>query len=321
LVGLFDKVGSNPTFEAVLAAYRELKGVDYDVIVSVGGGSVLDTAKVVTAIDASGSEKWINDHLKGGTPFPELFSPKPVIAIPTTAGTGSEVTMWATVWDMKKNRKYSLNHPKLYPKMAFLDPELTLSLPQEVTIYTGLDALSHAMESVWNKNHNPVSDVLALRAMGLIRKHLPKVIKDSNNINLRTLLLRASLLAGLAFSNTQTTLAHSISYPLTAYFGLPHGLACALPLPHLMEFNGGKNFERVKIMAGPLASDVSVESMKKSVILLFKKLGVSTQLEDYGISENDVKKICEAAITPERSDNNIAKINQRDIITLVKKMF
>ena len=113
LVALFDKVEPNPTFETIKAAYRELKLVEYDLIIAVGGGSTLDIAKAVAAIDASGSENWIDDHLKRGVSFPEPFNPKPVIAIPTTAGTGSEVTMWATVWDMHEQKTYSLNHTRL----------------------------------------------------------------------------------------------------------------------------------------------------------------------------------------------------------------
>jgi len=321
LVALHDKVEPNPTFETVVAAYEELKQIGHDFIIAVGGSSTIDTAKSVAAIQASGGENWISDHLKLGTPFPEPFNPKPVIAIPTTAGTGSEVTMWGTIWDMEEKKKYSINHPSLYPQKAILDPELTLTLPEKETVYSGLDALSHAMESIWNKNHNPVSDTFALKAIELVRKHLPELRHEPSNIDLRTHLLRASLFAGLAFSNTKTALAHSISYPLTAHFGMPHGLACALPLPHLIEFNGVRNFERVKIMAESLGSDINVEFMKKSVILLFRKLEVSTRLKDYGISENDIVKIYESAITSGRADNNIVKFNQCDILTLLKKMF
>ena len=321
LVAVFEKVEPNPTFETIKVAYRELKQFYYDVIIAVGGGSTIDTAKAVAAMNAAGCENWISDHLKCASPFPLNFDPKPVIAIPTTAGTGSEVTMWATIWDMEEKKKYSLSHPLLYCAIALLDPELTLTLPLKETMYSGLDALSHAMEAIWNKNHNPLSDILALEAILLVHDYLPELERDLSSIDLRAKLLRASLFGGLAFSNTKTALAHSISYPLTAHFGLPHGLACALPLPHLIEFNGGKNFERVKIMAESLESDVNVESMTKSVSRLFTRLGISIHLSDYEILENDVTTICESAITPGRADNNITKINQSDIMTLIKKMF
>ncbi|MCK5509073.1 MAG: phosphonoacetaldehyde reductase [Desulfobacterales bacterium] len=321
LVNIFDDVNPNPTFVSVKAVFNELQQCEYDTIIALGGGSTIDTAKAVAAIGMSNNENWIDDHLKHDVSFPKQFNQKPIIAIPTTAGTGSEVTMWGTVWDMEEKQKYSISHSSLYPKQAILDPELTVTLPEKETIYSGLDALSHAMESIWNKNHNPISDAFALKAISLVHNYLPELKKDLTNLDLRVYLLRASLFAGLAFSNTKTALAHSISYPLTAYFGLPHGLACSLPLSHLIEFNGTKNFERVKIMAESLGNNMNVESMRKSVILLFRKLGISTHLKDYGISENDIKKICESAISPGRADNNITKINQNDIMTLVKMMF
>lgn len=321
VVALFDKVKPNPTFETIKAAYRELKQVDYDFIVGVGGGSTIDTAKAVAAINASDSEDWIVDHLKRGNQFPQPFNPKPVIAIPTTGGTGSEVTMWATIWDMEEKKKYSLSHPKLYPKIALIDPELTLSLPEKVTIYSGLDALSHAMEAIWNKNHNPVSDMFALKAIELVRKHLPKLRHVPGNIDLRAFLHSASLFAGLAFSNTKTALAHSISYPLTAHFGIPHGLACALPLPHLLRFNGDRAGEQIIIMAKALDTDKDVKSMVAAITNLFEKLGLSTCLSDYGINKNKAELIANLAITPGRADNNIAEFNQDSLLTLINNMF
>lgn len=321
LVALFDKVEPNPTFETIKAAYGELKQVEYDIIIAVGGGSAIDTAKAVAAIEASGSEDWIDEHLKRGVPIPVPFNPKPVIAIPTTAGTGSEVTMWATIWDMEEKKKYSISHPSLYPKRALLNPELTLTLPEKETIYSGLDALSHAMESIWNKNHNPVSDTFALKAVELVRKYLPKLRHDPGNIDLRTSLLRASLFAGLAFSNTKTALAHSISYPLTAHFNIPHGLACALPLPHLLRFNGDKAFERVAIMASALQADTAVESMAAKIDRIFKRIGIKSSLIDYGIDKSKSDLIADSSITTGRADNNIVDFNKSDLADLINYLF
>ena len=320
LVALFDKVEPNPTFETIKVANRELKQVDYDVIIAIGGGSAIDTAKAIAAIETSGSEGWIDDHLKRGTPFPDIFNPKPIIAIPTTAGTGSEVTMWATIWDMGEKRKYSLSHPRLYPKIALLDFGLTLTLPERETVYSGLDALSHAMESIWNKNHNPISDTFALKAIELIRRHLPELCHNLGNIELRRLLLQASLFAGLAFSNTKTALAHSISYPLTAYFNIPHGLACALPLPLIMRFNGRKDPERIGIMAEALGVDKSPELMASEIVWLFERLGVSNYLKDYDINRGNRELISQLAFTSDRADNNIIQFNSTDIIDLIGQL-
>ncbi len=318
---IFDEVQPNPTFISVKKAFLNLSRYEYNFIIALGGGSTVDTAKIVTASVASGKEDWIEDHLKYGGPFPTEFSPKPIIAIPTTAGSGSEVTMWATIWDMDEKKKYSISHYSLYPIKAILDPELTLTLPEKETVYSGLDALSHAMEAIWNKNHNPISDTFALRSIALICDYLPSLRNNLINLDLRNNLLQASLFAALAFSNTKTALAHSISYPLTTHFGLPHGLASALPLLPLIEFNGTHNFERVKIMANSLRSKATIDSIKESVKRLFKELGVSVHLRDYGITEGAAKKIRESAITYGRTDNNIVKISQYDIMTLVKMMF
>jgi len=321
LVALLDKVEPNPTFETIKAAYRELKQVEYDLIIAVGGGSAIDTAKAVVAIETSGNEVWIYEHLKYNTPITAPFNPKPVIAIPTTAGTGSEVTMWATVWDMEEKKKYSLSHPKLYPKIALLDPELTLTLPEKETIYSGLDALSHAMEAIWNKNSNPVSDTFALKALSLIYDYLPELRSNLTNSVLRTHMLRASLFAGLAFSNTKTALAHSISYPLTAHFGLPHGLACALPLPHILRFNARKAAERIKIMAEAFKADTTAESMISEITNLFERIDLSLSLSDYGIDKSQVELIVNSAFTPGRADNNIAEFNEDDIFNIINQLF
>lgn len=321
LVALFDKVEPNPTFETIIDAYRELKQVEYDLIIAVGGGSAIDTAKAVSMLATVDSDEALNKYLKDGVDIPEDFNPKPMIAIPTTAGTGSEVTMWATIWDMEEKKKYSLSHPKLYTEIALLDPELTLTLPEKETIYSGLDALSHAMESIWNKNHNSVSDTFALKAIELVRKYLPELLHDPGNIDLRTFIFHASLFAGLAFSNTKTALAHSISYSLTAHFGLPHGLACSLPLPHLLKFNGDRANKRILIMANALGSDRNVDSMASEITTLFKRLGLSISLSDYGISKHKSELIANSAITSGRADNNIVEINHQDIVGLIELLF
>jgi phosphonate metabolism-associated iron-containing alcohol dehydrogenase len=320
LVAIFDGVQPNPTFSSIKAAFNELHQYEYDTIIALGGGSTIDTAKAIAAIGASDSEDWIDDHLKRGAPFPQQFAPKPIVAVPTTAGTGSEVTMWATVWDMEKKKKYSISHPSLYPVEAILDPELTLTLPEKETIYSGLDALSHAMESIWNKNHNPVSDTFALKAISLVHDYLPELRDDLNNLNLRSILLRASLFAGFAFSNTKTALAHSISYPLTAHFGMPHGLACALPLPHLLRFNSERTPERIGIMAEALNASKEIKSMASAVTNLFEKIELSTCLADYGIDKSKAELIANSAVTPGRADNNIAEFNQDNLLALINNM-
>lgn len=321
LMGIIDTVLPNPTLESVKETFLNARQYKYDLIIAMGGGSTIDTAKALATIEASGTVEWIADHLKHKVPFPREFQPKPIIAIPTTAGTGSEVTMWGTIWDMVGGKKYSICHSLLYPSKAVLDPELTITLNEKETIYSGLDALSHAMESVWNKNHNPVSDTFALQAMSLVYSNLPELINDLTNLELRSTLLQASLLAGLAFSNTKTALAHAISYPLTALYGLPHGLACSLPLRLLLGFNGICNFDRVSLFAKILGAEPSLASMKEGIDGLFYKLGISMRLSDYGVSRKDAHEIYKAVLSSERTDNNIAQLDQSDLKALIDGLF
>jgi phosphonate metabolism-associated iron-containing alcohol dehydrogenase len=294
--------------------------LDFDLIVALGGGSVIDTAKAIAAMRAVGSPDWIEKHLKDRLPFPAEFQPEPIIAVPTTFA-GSQVTMWATIWDMDEKKKYSVSHPSLYPEKTILDPDPMLSLPRKETIYSALDALSHAMEAVWNKNHNPVSDTLALKAISLIVAYLPRLQSKPADLNIFTALLKASLFSSLAFSNTKTALAHSISYTLTANYGLPHGLACSLTLPSLLEFNGTRRFDRIKQMAAALDSEVDIHAMVKNLKGLFRDINVSLCLADHGISREDVEIIVDSAITPERADNNIVDIGKDDLSFLIKSLF
>jgi alcohol dehydrogenase class IV len=228
--------------------------------------------------------------------------------------------MWATIWDFDEKKKYSLSHASLYPRKAILDPELTLTLPENETVNGGLDALSHAMEAIWNKNHNPISDTYAIEAIDLIIDHLPSLKNDMRNLDLRAALLRASLCAGLAFSNTRTALAHSISYALTSHLGIPHGLACALPLPLLIEFNGAHDFERIKKMSKPLRTEPNLTLMQEKIYCFLAELGISSRLSDYGADKQDIGMLVESAYTPERADNNIKSVDRDELEELVRRL-
>ena len=182
------------------------------VVVALGGGSVIDTAKVLAAAHKGFAP--VMDYVETARHGGDL-DPLPLIALPTTAGTGSEVTCWATIWDTASGRKHSLAHPGLYPETAVIDPSLMLDKPVPLTRATGLDALSHALESIWNKNANPVSTRHAVFAARTILRDLPPLLAAPRNGDLRGSLAEAALSAGLAFSNTKTAIAHNLSYPVT----------------------------------------------------------------------------------------------------------
>jgi alcohol dehydrogenase len=320
LVGVLDIVHGYPTFDTIRDTHEKIAAYDFDIVIALGGGSAIDTAKLVAASETSDSADWLSKHLKDGQDFPEPFLPRPIIAVPTTAGTGSEVTQWATIWDFDEKKKYSMSHSSLYPMTAILDPSLTLTLSEQETLNGGLDALSHAMEAIWNKNHNPISDAFALDAIRTIIENLPLLKNDLQNIDLRTTLLCASLCAGMAFSNTKTALAHSISYPLTAHLDLPHGLACALPLPLLIDYNGTHDFERIKKLAEPLRTGPTLKAMQERMYSFITELGISSKLRDYGADDGKAALIAESAYSPERADNNIRPVSRDDLANIIQKL-
>ena len=205
---------------------------------------------------------------------------KPIYAIPTTSGTSSELTHWATIWDNDAFIKHSLSDESLYPKEAIYDPNLTLSLPRETTIYTALDALSHSFESIWNNNANPISTHYALMAIEIILRDLVDLSANLDSLPLRTRIMQASIYAGLAFSNTQTALAHALSYPLTMKFGTPHGLACSFSLPLLLE-----------CLPKDSEADALLSPFRERLLGLFEKLEISTNPKEYGLDSAFIEEI------------------------------
>lgn len=201
-------------------------------IVAVGGGATMDLAKAACHRPRSRAFDDLAAWIRGERSMP-LLDPIPLVAVPTTAGTGSEVTPWATLWDTDAPtaRKLSLHRAGGYPRAAVVDPESTRSCPPQVTRDSGLDALSHALEAIWNRNATAVTDALAIDAARQVLAALPALLAAPDRMDLRERMSLAALQAGLAFAQTQTALAHALSYEVTLTRGTPHGLACAIWLP------------------------------------------------------------------------------------------
>jgi phosphonate metabolism-associated iron-containing alcohol dehydrogenase len=274
-----------------------------EVIVAVGGGSTLDTAKALMVGTSGNAFDELLASLVSGCTFTPPYV-KSLIAVPTTAGTGSEVTPWATVWDRSvKMKKYSLHLKETWPEAAVVDPELMLTLPASVTLQSGLDALSHALESIWNVNANPVSDTFATSAAREMMVTLPALMSDLGNVELRASASLAALKAGFAFSNTKTALAHSISYEMTLHHGLPHGIACSFTLPMVLERAMGKRADRDQVLSRifpcPLADAPAYLAQ------FLESLQVSTRFDSYGVSEPEAQKMIADALEGVRGKNFI----------------
>ena len=297
---VIDNVTQNPDYpmlEESCRLFGEAKG-EIGVIVAMGGGSVIDTAKVIAA--SGGAFSAVRRFLETGEGA-EALAQVPIIAVPTTSGTGSEVTCWATVWDSDAQKKYSLNLPGLYPEHAVVDPELMLAAPRGLTVSTGLDALSHSLESIWNINANPVSSVLAVTAASDVLDVLPALADDLGNLDHRTRMAQAAMVAGLAFSNTKTALAHSVSYPITLKHGVPHGIACSFSLPMVMRWVAGNDADCDTALKRIFGPDLKAGADRLEAFL--EGLGVATRPEAHGVEPDEWKGLVEEALAGERGRN------------------
>ena len=232
---------------------------------------------------------------------------KTLIAVPTTAGTGSEVTPWATIWDREAQRKHSLHLPETWPSIAIVDPELMLSLPASVTLQSGLDALSHALEAIWNVNANALSDTFAVAAVQQIFETLPLLMEKLDDLELRARMALAALQAGMAFSNTRTALAHSISYEMTLRYGLPHGIACSFPLPMVLRRAIGQDAGRDAVLERALGP---LDRAPQRLSDFIERLGVKTHFSDYGVSSEQADRMVAHALTGARGKNFIGTVHK-----------
>lgn len=295
-------VEANPSFNGLKLACRTFGAASNppEVIVAFGGGSVIDTAKAlaVSLGDFSNVQGILQG--RGGAGAPKAT---PIIAVPTTSGTGSEVTCWATIWDTDAGKKYSLNRPDLYPEHAIIDPATSLGVPRNLTLATGLDALSHALESLWNVNANPVSANHAVFAACELLDALPKLLTRLDDVRLRARVAQASLFAGLAFSNTKTALAHSLSYYLTLHHGTVHGIACSFTLPAVMRSVIGRNETCDLALQRIFGADLLAGADRLETFL--RELGVSTRPTDYGVTQEKWLRAIDDAMNGERGRNFI----------------
>lgn len=271
-----------------------------DVIVALGGGSVIDSAKVFAA--AGGDFARVRTFLetKQGA---EALGATPIVAVPTTAGTGSEVTCWGTVWDEANGKKYSLARPNLYPSHAVIDPRLMLGKPHRLTVSTGLDALSHALESLWNVSTNPVTANHAVLAATEIMEVLPLLARNLSDLGLRERMAQASLFAGLAFSNTKTAIAHSLSYPITLRHGVQHGIACSFTLPAIL-----RSMTEAEGVCGEALRRIFGRDLEAGAVRLERMLaalGIATDPRSYGIDAGEWRALVADAFEGERGRNFI----------------
>lgn len=311
-----DTVTENPGLESLQAEIDRLKESEtYDVAIAFGGGSSMDAAKVINTALAEECRHFSLANLIQNPLNHANAAKKPLYIVPTTAGTGSEVTPFATVWDYHLKKKLSMHGPNMWASEAFVDAELTDSVPLETTISTGLDALNQAAESVWNKNANSITLGYATRALLLAFEALPKLASDKGTLIHRDKMSEASVLAGLAISHTRTALCHSISYPLTAHFGVPHGLACAFTMPYVLQLNLAADDGRFRDLSVALTGYENTIELINCFEDIHKIMEVRRLVKSMVPSLDDLLALETEMHVPGRSDNNLVDVkNVSDLL-------
>lgn len=283
--GIFSDVRPNPTTENVDNCVALMRQLNADFAIALGGGSPMDCCKAASAI-AKGDDV-ISSYHTGGKPI-NKYEAIPMIAITTTSGTASEVTNISVLTDLDKKLKNPMNDPAMYPKIAVIDPELTLSVPPQITASTGLDVLSHAVESYWATIHQPVCSACSIHSARLVFEWLEKAYNEPNNLEAREKMAEASIVAGVAFSHPRTTGSHACSFPLTNIYGVPHGEACAFTLDYFIKFNAKYADEngRIKAFARDCGFD-SPEAMADEIMAMKKRMGMRTTLSEIGCTTDE----------------------------------
>ena len=309
-VAVFSDVVADPPETVVLQAASHARQLGTELVIGLGGGSSMDVAKLI-AVLATGDQPLASMYGIGNVRGPRL----PLIQIPTTAGTGSEVTPISIV-TTGATTKMGVVSPLLYADLAILDAQLTVGLPPLVSAATGIDAMVHAIEAYTTRHKkNPLSDALARQALTLISANLRTVCTDGTNLAAREAVLLGAMLAGQAFANAPCAAVHALAYPIGGVFHVPHGLSNSLVLPHVLRFNAthalGHYAELAEILAPGVSGSTHVraESLIAAMEQLAQDVGIATRLRDVGIAESDLDRLADDAMLQTRLLGN----NPRDV--------
>ena len=308
---------SNPELTQLYEMYCQTRMLNVGLVIAIGGGSVLDVGKSLCCL--YGKDISSEEDLRSMIRTKTYGSPAcPWIGIPTTAGTGSEVTCWATIWDSPNNAKYSVDTPENYAYAAVVDPTLAASMPLKLAVSSALDAVAHATESYWAKASNTVSKALSLRAIRTIMGSIDTLLADSTNQDAHDAMAKGSMLAGLAFSNTRTTACHSISYPLTMQCHIPHGVAVSLLLGPVLDLNLPAIAD-VDALLDAFGVKEPYQAGERITAIL-EAAGHRVHLRQWGASEEMLPELVAHSITKGRADNNPVELTETVVYNILKSI-
>lgn len=312
-----------PTIENIEEVFQAISKEQYDVLIGFGGGSVLDATKILSVLQTNNQS--IRELL--GTDL--VKNPgTPTILIPTTSGTGSEVTPNAIVTLPDEELKIGIVSKYLLPKLVVLDPVLTLSLPRPITAATGMDAFTHSLESFISNKSNLISDMVALESIRLISSSIIEAYQNGNSVEAREKMLVGSMYGGMALTSAGTAAVHALAYPLGGKFKIPHGVANSMLLPHVMEFNMDAIEDRLFLVAEPMG--IKIEGFSKTevaqkvvnrIVEWTNVLEIPQNLKEYGVKEEDVPELALSASKVTRLlNNNPKEVSLKDMEGIYRKL-
>ncbi|MCT2345795.1 iron-containing alcohol dehydrogenase [Niallia taxi] len=312
-----------PTVENIEDVFQQTSNTQYDVLIGIGGGSVLDTTKILSVLMTN--DKQVRELL--GTDMVEKAG-VPTVLIPTTSGTGAEVTPNAIVTIPEEELKIGIVSNHLLPALVVLDPLLTVGLPKPITAATGMDAFTHSLESFISNKANPLSDMFALESIRLIASSIVEAYENGSSVEAREKMLVGSMYGGMALTSAGTAAVHALAYPLGGKFKIPHGVANSMLLPHVMEFNLDACTERLALVAEPMGlavSGLSAEEKARKVIEKISEwtatLEIPQDLQAYGVVEEDIPSLAVSAAQVTRLlNNNPKKVSTDEMEAIYRRL-
>lgn len=324
---IFDEAEPEPTVKSIEKAVKYLKEIkDVNFIIAVGGGSVMDTAKCANVVAMNGGSILdYEDDIENPRPIRKLL---PLIAVPTTAGTGSEASIWAVFTDTKRKLKTGTADPKLIADVAILDPNMTKTMPPTLTAATGMDAFTHAIEAYVSTYANPITDAFSIQAIKLIAENLRTAVEDGENMEARTNMILASFMAGSAFSNSSLGIVHTMAEALGGFYRISHGITNTLILPHVMDFNLSANVEKFMKIAEFMGEDVKgldVNKASKKSVSAVKKLSrdirLPQTLREVGVKRENFPALVEMTFKWANESGNPREVSKKQLRELYEKAY
>jgi len=318
-IRIFDEIEPNPDIETVARGARLAVKDNINLIIGLGGGSAIDAAKGISIVATHGSNIWMyvgTDKVPGPT--------IPIVAIPTTSGTGSEVTPFAVFTNKTISKKEGVESRYIFPGVALIDPILTKSMPSRLTIDTGIDALAHAIEAYTSRSANPISDSLAIEAISLIARFFIKAVQEGNDIEAREGMALASTMAGMAITHAGVGAAHGFAMAIGSMLGTPHGRTVGILLPSVMEYNAISSSEKFKHIVHLFKVNArenlfkDIQEAGQIVRILLSKVGFSTKLSDIGVKKDKLPQIVDNSMLYGDMSNNPRSFTKEEALSLLE---